>query len=299
MFTRRDIMKTTLAAGATVMTAAGIGSAAAAGLTWRHLPAGPTGFFRAPVLVSGATEALLIDGGFTLSDGRAVAEAIRSTGKRLTAVYVSQSDPDYYFSLRPIKEAFPEARVIAAPETVAAIRENVEKKLAAWGPQLRDNGPQALADVVIPDVFAGNTLTVDGEAIEIVDAEGLPNRRHLWVPSLQAVFGGVLVFSGVHVWTADTQSRELRAAWVATLDRIAARQPAIVVPGHMVADAATDLSGVTHTKAYLLAFEEELARSPTASAPLIAAMKARFPGLGMDVALDIGAKVATGEMRWG
>jgi hypothetical protein len=32
---------------------------------------------------------------------------------------------------------------------------------------------------------------------------------------------------------------------------------------------------------------------------LIAAMKGCFPGLAMDVALDIGAKVATGEMKWG
>jgi hypothetical protein len=28
-------------------------------------------------------------------------------------------------------------------------------------------------------------------------------------------------------------------------------------------------------------------------------MEARFPGLGMGVALDIGSKVATGEMKWG
>ena len=32
---------------------------------------------------------------------------------------------------------------------------------------------------------------------------------------------------------------------------------------------------------------------------MIAAMKGRFPGLGMEVALDIGAKVAKGEMKWG
>jgi hypothetical protein len=49
-------------------------------LTWKHFPAGPNGFFRAPVLLSGATEALLIDGGFTLSDGKAVANAITASG---------------------------------------------------------------------------------------------------------------------------------------------------------------------------------------------------------------------------
>ena len=66
----------------------------------------------------------------------------------------------------------------------------------------------------------------------------------------------------------------------------------------MMPDAVTDLSGVEHTKAYLVAFEEELAQTKDAAA-LNAAMKARFPGLGMEVAIDIGAKVATGEMKWG
>jgi len=108
----------------------------------------------------------------------------------------------------------------------------------------------------------------------------------------------VLIFSGVHVWTADTQAKEQRAAWIATLDEIAARKPAVVVAGHLVPEAATDLSAVAHTKAYLLAFEEELAKAADAAA-LKAAMEARFPGLGMGVALDIGSKVAKGEMKWG
>jgi glyoxylase-like metal-dependent hydrolase (beta-lactamase superfamily II) len=142
------------------------------------------------------------------------------------------------------------------------------------------------------------TLTVDGEVIEIIDADGLANRRYLWVPSLQAVFGGVMVFAGVHVWIADTPSKEQRAVWIANLDKIAARKPAIVVPGHMTQGSATDISGVNHTKAYLVAFEEELARAKD-SAALKAAIEARYPKLGMGIALDIGAKVAKGEMKWG
>ncbi|CAH2396472.1 hypothetical protein MES5069_1340010 [Mesorhizobium escarrei] len=75
-----------------------------------------------------------------------------------------------------------------------------------------------------------------------------------------AVFGGVMIFSGVHVWTADTPNKDKRAAWLANLEKIAAAKPEIVVPGHMTAQAATDLSGVEHTKTYLIAFEEELAK---------------------------------------
>ncbi|TDR85277.1 MBL fold metallo-hydrolase [Enterovirga rhinocerotis] len=299
MFTKRDAIKTTFALGATALFAtAGLGQGAGSKLDWKHFPAGRNGFFRAPVLLTGPSEALLIDGGFTYPDGRALAEAIKATGKTLTTIYISQSDPDYYFSLKPVREAFPHAKVLAASETLAAIKANVEKKLATWGPQLKENGPQTLADIVLPEAFDGPSLSVDGESVEIVKAEGLANRRYLWVPSLKAVFGGVLVFNGVHVWTADTPSKEERAAWVRTLDVIAARKPAVVVAGHLTPEAKSDLSGVAHTKAYLLAFEEELAKTKDAAA-LKAALEARFPGLGMGVALDIGSKVAKGEMKWG
>lgn len=297
MITRRNLMKTTLAGAAVAFAPADIGHAAG-GLSWKHFPAGPTGFFRAPVLVTGASEAVLIDGGFSYPNGRAVAEAIKASGKKLTIIYVSQSDPDYYFSLKPIKEAFPDARVLAASATLDAIKGNVEKKLAVWGPQLKDNGPQTMADIILPTAFDGAKLPIDGETIEIVEAEGLANRRYLFVPSLNAMFGGVLVFSGVHVWTADTPTKEQRAAWIANLDKMAARKPAINVAGHMMPDSATDLSGIAHTRAYLVAFEEELAKAKDA-ASLKSAMEARFPGLGMGVALDIGSKVATGEMKWG
>jgi len=293
--TRRELVQA--AAGAAAI-ATGLQAKGATTLQWKNFPAGERGFFRAPVLLSGAREAVLIDGGFSLPDGRAVAEAIKASGKTLTTIYVSQSDPDYYFSLGPIKAAFPAAKVFAASETIAAIKASVEKKLAIWGPQLKENGPQTLADIVMPEVFDGAALQLEGQAIEIVPAQGQKNTRYLWVPSLQAVFGGVLVFSGLHVWTADTATPQSRAAWVRNLDVIAARKPALVVPGHMAPDATLDIAAVTYTRDYLLAFEQELAKAADA-AGLIAAMKQRYPSAGLAVALEIGAKVAKGEMKWG
>lgn len=297
MMTRRDFVQTAAAAGA-AFSLGGAHAQGAAPLQWQALPAGERGFFRAPVLLSGAKEAILIDGGFSLPDGRAVVEAIKASGKTLTTIYVSQSDPDYYFSLGPVKAAFPSAKVIAASATIAAIKGNVEKKLAVWGPQLKENGPQTLADVVMPEAFDGPGLQLEGHAIEIVAASALENRRYLWVPSLKAVFGGVLVFSGLHVWTADTPTPQARAAWIRNLEAIAARKPAIVVPGHLAAGAALDVSAVTYTRDYLLAFEEEAAKAAD-SAALIAAMKRRYPSAGLAPALEIGAKVVKGEMKWG
>ncbi|MDL2354092.1 MAG: MBL fold metallo-hydrolase [Pseudomonadota bacterium] len=299
MTTRRDVIKTV--AAASVATAIlGVKNAMAANtqLTWKHFPAGEHGFFRAPVLISGAREAILIDGGFTLPDGKALVEAIQASGKHLTTIYISQSDPDYYFSLAPIKAAFPELKVIAASATIAAIKANVEKKLATWGPQLKENGPQSLTDIVMPEAFDGRTLALEGQTIEIADVDGLANRRYIWVPSLNAIFGGVLLFSDVHVWTADTQGAAARAAWVKALEAMAARKPAVVVPGHMAPAAAVDASAIAYTRDYLLAFEEELAKAAD-SAALIAAMTRRYPNAGLSVALQIGAKVAKGEMKWG
>lgn len=299
MATRRDVIKTLAAATAATAFLKGTSAMAATStLSYQHFPAGEHGFFRAPVLISGAREAVLIDGGFTLPDGKALAAAIRASGKNLTTIYISQSDPDYYFSLAPIAAAFPNAKVLAASDTIAAIKGNVEKKLATWGPQLKDNGPQSLADIVMPQAFDGAALTLEGHALEIVDAAGLANRRYVWVPSLKAIFGGVLVFSGTHVWTADTKGADGRAAWRKTLDAMAARTPAVVVPGHMTVGAPTDATAIAYTRDYLLAFEDELAKHTT-SAALIDAMTKRYPAAGMDVALQIGAKVATGEMPWG
>ena len=51
-----------------------------AALQWTHFPADEHGFSRAPVLLSGARDAILVAGGFTLSVGRAVALAIAATG---------------------------------------------------------------------------------------------------------------------------------------------------------------------------------------------------------------------------
>ena len=69
----------------------------------------------------------MIDGGFRLSDGHALAKAIVATGKRLTTIYISQSDPDYYFGLAPVLEAFPDSPM------AEEYRELARRVLAACG----------------------------------------------------------------------------------------------------------------------------------------------------------------------
>lgn len=100
--------------------------------------------------------------------------AIKETGKKLTTIYVTQSDPDYNFSLKPVREAFPNARVLAASATLAAILGQCGEEARRLGPQLKENGPQTPAQVVLPEAFDGASLTVDGQAIAIVGGDGGP-----------------------------------------------------------------------------------------------------------------------------
>jgi hypothetical protein len=58
-----------------------------------------------------------------------------------------------------------------------------------------------------------------------------------------------------------------------------------------------DASQIAYTQAYLARFEAELPKAANAAA-LIDTMKAAYPQAGLMIALDIGAKVNKGEMKW-
>ena len=61
----------------------------------------------ASVIISGKTDAVLIDAQFTLADAEKVAQEIKNSGKKLTTIYVSYGDPDFYFGLEVFKKIFP------------------------------------------------------------------------------------------------------------------------------------------------------------------------------------------------
>ena len=88
-----------------------------------------------------------------------------------------------------------------------------------------------------------------------------------------------------------------RSAWTAQLDEMAALQPALVVPGHMPTGTALDATNISYTKAYLQTFEKNAAATKT-SAELIEVMKKAYPAAALGMALDIGAKVNKGDMKW-
>jgi len=249
----------------------------------------------ASVIVSGASDAVLIDAQFSRGEALKLVERIRATGKHLTTVYVSHSDPDFYFGLEVIHAAFPDAKIVATPQTIAGIEKKKDAKVAFWGPILKDNAPQS---IIVPQPLKGDTITLEGQALKIEGLKGAtPERSYVWIPSIKTVAGGVVVFSGLHVWTADTQTAESRQQWLSTLKGIEALKPVTVVPGHFAPGAPLTPDSIAFTRDYLVKFESETAKAANSGA-LIARMKELYPNAGLNAALDTSAKVAKGEMKW-
>jgi hypothetical protein len=249
----------------------------------------------ASVIVSGTTDAVLIDAQFTLADAESVAQEIKKSGKKLTSIYVSHGDPDFYFGLEVFKKHFPEVTAYASPATVEHIKATAQKKLDVWGERL---GTAISSNIVLPQVLKGNSLELEGQKLEITGLEEFPTKTFVWIPSIKAVVGGINVFGTTfNLWMADAQTPEARKEWVQVLDQLEALDPAIVIPAHANSESPFDLSAVKHTKSYIQFYEEALKTNKT-SESLIAALKAKYPMLTFETALQIGAKVNTGEMKW-
>lgn len=249
----------------------------------------------ASVIISGKTDAVLVDAQFTLADAEKVAAEIKKSGKKLTAIYVSHTDPDFYFGLEVFKKYFPEVTAYASPATVESIKATAQKKLDVWGERL---GKAITSNVVLPQVLKGNSIALEGQKLEIFGLEEFPSKTFVWVPSIKAVIGGINVFGTTfNLWMADAQNAEARKNWIAVLDKIEALQPEIVIPAHANANSPFDISAVKHTNSYIQFYEEALKTNKT-SEELIKAIKAKYPTLTFETALQIGAKVNTGEMKW-
>lgn len=246
-------------------------------------------------LIEGPNEVILVDAQFEKDDAQQLVDMIKATGKSLTTVFISHKDPDFYFGLDTIRAAYPDVKIVATHETVKGIEKTIQLKYDFWGPILKENAP---TDLIVPDVLQGDSLTVDGETVQVVGLGGHdPVHTFLWVPSEKTVLGGVVLYENIHVWMADTQTPESRDSWRATLDQLLSLNPERIIPGHVMGKSAEDASIVDFTKEYVAAFEAA-AEKANGSEELIAAMQAAYPSFENVGDLKLGAQVIEGERSW-
>lgn len=246
-------------------------------------------------LITGPTEAILIDAQFQNDDAQNLVRIIRDSGKKLTTIYISHGDPDYYFGLDVLNSAFPKARIVATPATVKKIAKTMTGKKSYWGPILKENAPQKL---ILPQALNKDLLFIDGHSIEIIGFDGHdPAHTFAWIPSEKTALGGVVLSENMHIWMADNKTTSSRKKWIKTLDTMLSLNPERVIAGHYINQSKEDKSIIEFTKTYLKNFETANSNS-SSSDELSKNMKALYPSDLDSGALEFSAKVVKGDVKW-
>jgi len=277
-------------AGVIVLAASCVAQAAPSKLHLQVFTSPPEGIAVNSTLVSGEKGAILIDAQFRLSDAHRLVAMILESKKNLTTVYVTHPHPDHYFGLVVIRQAFPNAKFVALPKCVEGIKASWEGRLKFWKPQYGDNIP---SEPIIPDAMEGNTLTLEGETLQIfgpLQGDSAGDNSFVWIPSLKAIVGGDTLFSGAHFVYAPMLAAQ-KKDWAGTIDQMAALKPEIVIPGHQIAGAPNDVSVLAFMTKYMQDSDATQAASKNAD-EFRSKMKGLYPNLGIDGLLNISANAA-------
>ncbi|MDC8106767.1 MBL fold metallo-hydrolase [Chryseobacterium sp. B21-037] len=243
-------------------------------------------------LVYGDKDAILIDAQFQKQYAEELVKEIKATGKNLKTVFISHSDPDFYFGLDVIKKAFPNVRIISTAQTAYLISASKDDKLAVWNPQLKADAP---SEVYVPQAV-DSIPDLEGNKIEIRQNPDDPAHSFLWIPSLKTIVGGISVSVDSHIWMADTQNNEAIDKWIAQIDAMKALQPQQVVPSHF---AKLNLSpqSLDFVKKYLENYKKAVHENKSSDA-VVKYMVNQYPDLPGKDELGMGVKVFLGEMNW-
>jgi glyoxylase-like metal-dependent hydrolase (beta-lactamase superfamily II) len=255
-----------------------------------------SGFEVASVIVTGKTDAVLIDAQWTLSNAHRVVAEILETGKYLKTIYVTHAHPDHYFGLGPIAGAFPEARVIALPSVARTINKQFFGKIEHWEATIGiTNTPRKAVNI---EPLTENHFELEGHRIEILPEimGDLKYNTVVWIPSIKTLYGSDVLFNQAHPFTCEVTAEE-RMQWIRDIERLEALGAEVVIPGHQKPGMPFDYSSYNFTKDYLVATEEELLKTED-EAGFYYAMVKRFPDANLFISNEMNAGFFKGGMDW-
>ena len=248
-----------------------------------HTGRGQVGYDVNSTMIIGERDMLVIDPQFSLSEAHKLAAEILESKKRLVTIYSTHAHPDHLFGLAVLKQAFPEAKIVALPATVTAVKTGWPARQKFWVATYGNNIPGP--EPVLPEELATPVLTLEGEEFPItggVQGSDGPGNSFVWVPSLKAVITGDIVFDRVYFGVPRDQARQ---NWQKTIDQIAALNPAIVIPGHEGPGATRDMRSIDWMKKYMADWDVNVSASKDA-AEMRANVLKQYPGLGMEFTLN-------------
>ncbi|MGU3292893.1 MBL fold metallo-hydrolase [Williamsia sp. M5A3_1d] len=214
-------------------------------------------------LISGESDALLVDPPMTVEQARALADWVAAGGKNLTTIYITHGHGDHWFGLSTLLERFPGARAIATPAVLAHARKQSAPEFVEsfWRSRFPGQIPDHLA---LPEAVSGTTFELEGEQIRIVELghTDTDDTTALHVPSIGLVVAGDAAYNDVHLYLAESPA-EGRQAWTAALDTLDSLAPVSVVAGHKNPERGDTPEIIEQTRQYIRDFDELVATTST------------------------------------
>ncbi|MCX6010901.1 MAG: MBL fold metallo-hydrolase [Chloroflexi bacterium] len=255
-----------------------------------------SGFEVASVIVTGKTDAVLIDAQWTLSSAYRVIAEILETGKHLKTIYITHAHPDHYFGLGTIAEAFPKARLIALPSVARTINSQFFGKIEHWEKVIGViNVPRKTAKI---EPLAGNYFELEGHRIEIFP-EMMGDMKYntvVWIPSIKTLYGSDVLFNQAHPFTCEVTAEE-RKQWIQDVERLEKMDAEVIIPGHQKPGMPFDSSSFSFTKDYIVATDEELAKTNDVAGFYYAMVK-RFPDANLFISNEMNSGFFKGGLDW-
>jgi glyoxylase-like metal-dependent hydrolase (beta-lactamase superfamily II) len=230
----------------------------------------------AATLIYGARDAVLVDAFMTVKQSNALADWVASKGKNPTTIYITHGHGDHWFGVGTLLERFPNARVVATPNTVKVMRQNASPEAldGAWKPGFPGQIPDKL---VIAEELDGNVIDLEGNELVAVEL-GHTDTDHttcLNVPSIGLVVAGDAAYNDVHLYLAESNAQK-RQEWIAALDKIESLNPRAVVASHKRPGRDDDPRIIEETRQYIRDFDR-LAETTTTAQELYDKMLELYP----------------------
>ena len=219
----------------------------------------PTG----STLIYGKNDAVLVDTFMTVGQANALADWVASKNKNLTTIYITHGHGDHWFGVGTILKRFPNARVLATPNTIKVMQGNASPQgLAAWGAGFPGQIPENL---VMAEALEGNVIELEGRELVVVELGHTDTdfTTCLHVPSIGLVVAGDAVYNDVHMYFAESPAAQ-RQEWLAALDKIESLNPRAVVASHKRPENDDSPRNIEETRQYIRDFDRLAETTKTA-----------------------------------